>query len=66
MDEDSDEDLDLKELEGQELVEALKEYWELEMELQKIMQPTPYKLLLQKRNLKPQEWKKVEAIRGLG
>jgi hypothetical protein len=65
-DSDSDEDLDLEELEGQDLVEALKKYWELEMELQKISQPTPYELLLQKRNLKPQEWKKVEARRGLG
>jgi hypothetical protein len=61
---DSDEDLDLEELEGQDLVEGLKKCWELELELQMLTQLTPYELLLEKRT--SQEWKNAEAKRGLG
>jgi hypothetical protein len=58
-DEDSDEDFDLEELEGQDLVEGLRKCWELELELQKLTQPTSYEVLLQKKTLK--EWKTAEA-----
>jgi hypothetical protein len=63
-DEDSDEDFDLEELEGQDLVEGLRKCWELELELQKLTQPTSYEVLLQKKTSK--EWKTAEAKRGLG
>jgi hypothetical protein len=58
-DSDTDSDEDLEELEGQDLVEGLKKHWELELELQMLLQLTPYELLLEKK--KPQQWKNAEA-----
>ena len=59
---DSDEDFDLEELEGQDLVEGLKKYWEQELQL--LTQQTPYELLLQKKTSR--DWKTAEAKRGFG
>jgi hypothetical protein len=54
-----DEDFDLEELEGQELIEGLKKHWELELDLQALSQLTPYELLSEKQT--SQEWKSAES-----
>ena len=61
---DSDEYFDLKGLEGQDLVEGLKMYWEQELQL--LTQQTPYEHLLQKKTSKSQDWKTAKAKQGFG
>jgi len=61
---DSDSDGDLEELEGQDLLEGLEKHWEVEQEMQDLMKPMLYDILMGKKMVK--EWKRVEAKRGLG
>ncbi|KAH9071007.1 hypothetical protein EDB83DRAFT_2577210 [Lactarius deliciosus] len=56
---------DLKVLEGEDLLDGLRNKLELlQQELKDLEKPTPYKHVLRKMTAK--EWKKAEAKRGLG
>jgi len=63
----SDEDCneDLEDLEGQDLLDALRNKWELlQQELEDLAKPTPYEHISKKTGAR--EWKKAEAKRALG
>ncbi|KAI9456573.1 hypothetical protein BJY52DRAFT_1224236 [Lactarius psammicola] len=61
---DEDDNRDLEDLEGEELLDGLRNKWELQQELEDLAKPTPYKHVMKKTIAK--EWKKAEAKRGLG
>ncbi|KAH9039650.1 hypothetical protein EDB85DRAFT_2181181 [Lactarius pseudohatsudake] len=65
LDDESDGGGELEDLEGEDLLDGLRNEWELlQQELESLEEPTPYKHLLGKTMAK--EWKKAEAKRGLG
>jgi hypothetical protein len=56
---------DLEDLEGGDLLDGLRNKWELlQQELEDLAKPTPYEHILKKTRAK--EWKKAETKRGLG
>jgi hypothetical protein len=58
-------DEDLEDLEGEDLLDSLRNKWEhRQQELEDLAKPTPYKHILKKTTAN--EWKKAEANRGLG
>ncbi|KAI9442866.1 hypothetical protein BJY52DRAFT_1229078 [Lactarius psammicola] len=61
---DEDNNRDLEDLEGEDLLDGLQNKWELQQELEDLAKPTPYKHVMKKTIAK--EWKKAEAKQGLG
>ena len=56
---------DLEDLEGQDLLDGLRNKWELlQQELEDLEKPTPYECILKKTTTKM--WKQAEASQGLG
>ncbi|KAI9452726.1 hypothetical protein BJY52DRAFT_1402484 [Lactarius psammicola] len=56
---DEDDNRDLEDLEGEDLLDGLRNKWELQQELEDLAKPTPYKHVMKKTIAK--EWKKAEA-----
>jgi hypothetical protein len=62
---DEEDNVDLEELEGEDLLDGLRNKWELlQQELENLANPYPYEHILKK--TKAKEWKNAEAQRGLG
>ncbi|KAF8150544.1 hypothetical protein B0H34DRAFT_678359 [Crassisporium funariophilum] len=55
---------EMEDLKGADLIKSLRKWYQLEMELEELAKPTPYKVLMLKRTRK--DWTKAEAKRGLG
>lgn len=59
-----DDDSDLEELEGDDLVEGLRKQYQLQKELQDLRRPSPYESILHPKTCT--EWKRAERKRELG
>ena len=62
---DEEDNADLEALEGENLLDGLRNKWELlQQELENLAKPTPYEHILKK--TMPKDWENAEAQRGLG
>jgi hypothetical protein len=65
LESDEDDDNDLEDLEGEDLLDGLRNQWELlQQELEDLEKPTPYEHIL--KTTTTREWERAEAKRGLG